>query len=84
MKREYYDSLRPMQQAEVSYAVNKAIEEMVNEQFDFMQMTASIELLKERIGQLDVVPRSMVIGRNGVIGSTEVNLQDGQKTIERK
>lgn len=83
MIKEYYDSLRPIQQVDVSYIVNKAIEEMVNEQFDFIRMAASIELLKERIGQLDVVPRSMINERNGVssCGSTEVNPQAKQRSL---
>ena len=73
MNKEYFDSLRPIQQAEVSYLVNKTIEEMVQEQFDFTRTLAFIELLKERLGQLDVVPRSMVESRKGVCGSVSTN-----------
>jgi len=73
MSKEYFDSLRPMQQAEVSYILNKAIDDMVQEQFDFARMLAFIELAKERIGQLDVVPRSMVESRISVNGSTCIN-----------
>jgi len=73
MNKEYFDSLRPIQQAEVSYLVNKTIEEMVQEQFDFTRTLAFIELLKERLGQLDVVPRSMVESRKGVCGSASTN-----------
>jgi hypothetical protein len=66
MNKEYFDNLRPVQQAEVSILVDSTISQMVAEQFDFAKTSAFVELLKERLGQLDVVPRSLVDGRNGV------------------
>jgi hypothetical protein len=84
MHKEYFDSLRPIQQAEVSYIVDKAIDEMVQEQFDLARMLAFIELAKERLGQLDVVPRSLVNERNGVGGSTCASLPSEDEIKDRQ
>lgn len=73
MNKEYFDSLRPIQQAEVSIIVSKAINEMVQEQFNFTKALAFVELLRERLGQLDVVPRSMVEQRISVCGPVNTN-----------
>ncbi|MDD5065008.1 MAG: hypothetical protein PHQ35_09675 [Phycisphaerae bacterium] len=70
MYKEYFDSLRPIEQAEVSIVVDSAISEMIEERFNFSQTTAFVELLKERLGNLDVAPRNMIESRMGV-GNTE-------------
>ena len=72
MRKEYFDSLRPAEQADEMTVVENSLNEMVKEQFNFAKMAAFIELAKERIGALDVVPRMLVEGRH-VGGSTGVN-----------
>jgi hypothetical protein len=75
MNKEYFDSLNIYKQTDVRYIVKKAIEEMIKDQFTFAQMTAFVELTKEEIGNLDVVPRNMIESRRGVVcgGPTEAN-----------
>jgi hypothetical protein len=71
MDKEYFDSLRAIEQADVTCLVIGTITEMIKEQFTFAKATAFVELLKERLGQMDVVPRSMVESRTGICGTEE-------------
>lgn len=82
MRKEAFENLNACQQCDVSCLVNSTIDAMVNDQFDFMRMTAFIELLKERIGQLDVVPKSMIESRHCSCGSAETNPQQQDVTSQ--
>jgi hypothetical protein len=64
MKKEAFENLSIRQQGDVTYIINKAVDEMVAWGFDFMRMRAAIEYMNERIGSLAVVPYSYFLKEN--------------------
>jgi hypothetical protein len=81
MDKNNFEKLSIYKQGDVSVLVNSTIGEMVKEQFNLTQVLAFVEMLKERLGQLDVVPRSMIESRNvAFCGPTEVDPREDNVT----
>lgn len=80
MTRDYFEKMSIYKQGDVSILVNSTIETMVKEQFNLTQVVMFTALLQERLGQLDVVPTSMVESRHCVCGSAETDPQPEETT----